>query len=99
MADGKKNKIHWIYILLIVAATVFSLLGVIVIVPEIIESARVRKEITASVSLARENGFVHDYYYVDGKYLVYNNKVYSVRDCDDFQKLLDDGTLFMIEAP
>lgn len=48
MADGKKNKIHWIYILLIVAATVFSLLGVIVIVPEIIESARVRKEITAT---------------------------------------------------
>ena len=51
------------------------------------------------ISFTAENGFVHDYYFVDGKYLVYNDKVYSVRDCDGLQKLLSDGTLFMIEAP
>ena len=51
------------------------------------------------ISFTAENGVVHDYCFVDGKYLVYNGKVYSVRNCESLKKLLDDNTLFMIVAP
>ena len=51
------------------------------------------------ISFTAENGLVHDYCFVDGKYLVYNGKVYSVRNCESLKKLLDDNTLFMIVAP
>ena len=49
------------------------------------------------ISFTAENGLVHHYYFVDGKYLVYNDKVYSVRDCENLNGLLDDGTLFKSE--
>ena len=51
------------------------------------------------ISFTTESGLVHDYFFVDGKYLVYDDKVYSVRDCESLNGLLDDGTLFMIVAP
>ena len=51
------------------------------------------------ISFTTEGGLVHDYYFVDGKYIVYNDTVYSVRKTDSLKKLLDDRTLFMIEAP
>ena len=189
MAEGKKKRPKVIVIILIAVAVVFHVIGLIKIIPEISKDIKERKEIEASVSLARANsenddhesstsqtapitpavatapavasmpddtrnnvlaevpdfatdtvnpdviglyidamhelyaneknmdasevlasgevtkisfttetGVVHDYYLVDGNYLVYNGQVYYVRNCQSLQTLLADKTLFYIDG-
>ena len=52
----------------------------------------------AKISFTTETGRVHDYYFVDGRYLVYKDKVYNVRYCQNLQSLIDEKTLFYIDA-
>lgn len=51
------------------------------------------------ISFTTDTGIVHDYYFVDGRYIVHNDEVYAVRRCEALQSLLDDPYLFYIEAP
>ena len=60
---------------------------------EVLASGEVTK-----ISFTTENGVVHDYYLVDGNYLVYNGQVYYVRNCQSLQTLLADKTLFYIDG-
>ena len=50
------------------------------------------------ISFTTETGRVHDYYFVNGEFLIYKDKIYHLRNCQKLQSLVDEKTLFYIDA-